>query len=55
MKENEFWIAFNHLSKATGTIACGCQMTDEEEADALILWRNCKEYVETYHKMKMPW
>lgn len=52
---NEFAAAFDYLASCVGTIACGCQMTEREETDAMILWRICREYVDEFEKMKMPW
>lgn len=54
-KVNDFWAAFDLLSKVTGTIACGCQMTAEEEVDALVLWRMCKKYDEEFLKNASQW
>lgn len=52
-KVNEFAVAFDNLANCLGTIACGCQMNDEEEVDALILWSACRRYVQNFEKRTM--
>lgn len=45
---NEFAAAYDLVSKCTGTVACGCKVTDEESLDALSLRYICKKYLMEY-------
>lgn len=48
---NEFAAAFDLVSKCTGTIVCGCKVSEEEIMDALALRQICKKYLMEYDKM----
>lgn len=47
---NEFEAAFDLVSRCTGTIACGCSVTEEESMDAFALRWICKKYLLEYDK-----
>lgn len=49
-KVNEFAAAYDLVSKCTGTISCGCSVTEEEIMDALALQRICKKYLTEFDK-----
>lgn len=50
-KVNEFAAAFDLVSRCTGTIVCGCKVTEKERLDAMALRRICKKYLMEYDKM----
>lgn len=48
--KNEFAAAFDLVSRCTGTVVCGCKVTEEESMDALALRQICKKYLMEFDK-----